>query len=208
MSYDHKPPQRRSIRLPMYDYTGAGVYFVTLCVHEGECLLGEVIDGEMHRNDAGQAAWECWQAIPEHFAHVQLDAFVVMPNHLHGLIVITDPPRATHASPLHDPAGAAPEPVRSLPHGPPAGSLGAMVGSFKSAASRRINQQRNMPGIPFWQRNYWEHIVRSEEALDRIREYIATNPARWIEDQLHPAAAPNPFNQWRTGHSPVRATHV
>jgi REP element-mobilizing transposase RayT len=73
--------------------------------------------------------------------------------------------------------------------------LGAIVRSFKSAATRRINQLRDVPGTSFWQRSYWEHIIRDEQSLNRIREYIETNPARWSEDQLHPDAPPNPFNR-------------
>lgn len=78
-----------------------------------------------------------------------------------------------------------------------AGSLGAIVRSFKAAVARQVNHLRDTPGMTFWQRNYWEHIVRNEESLNRIREYIDSNPARWDTDHLHPAAAPNPFNQWQ-----------
>ena len=80
-----------------------------------------------------------------------------------------------------------------------AGSLGAIVGNWKSVTTRRINRMRQMPGVPFWQRNYWERIVRNENALHRIRVYIQNNPARWAEDQLHPGAAPNRFNRWPVG---------
>ena len=78
-----------------------------------------------------------------------------------------------------------------------AGSLGAIVRSYKSAVTKQVNQLRGTPGGRFWQRNYWEHVVRSETALKRIREYIENNPARWAEDQLHPDAPPNRFNRWK-----------
>jgi putative transposase len=77
--------------------------------------------------------------------------------------------------------------------------VGAIVRSYKSAVTKRINQLRDMPGVPFWQRNYWEHIVRDEGSLSQIREYIENNPARWAEDQLHPEALPNQFNRWPSG---------
>ncbi len=190
MPYDVNKHHRRSIRLPGYDYTSPGAYFVTVCVHGGECLLGEIVDGEMRLNEWGQVASHYWMRVPDHFDHVQLDTWVVMPNHLHGILVIADPlVGAQHAAPLPH------APLREPRTNVQPRSLGAIVRSFKSAATRRINQVRGTPGIRFWQRNYWEHIIRDEQALHRIREYIQNNPARWTEDQLHPDAAPNPFNQ-------------
>ncbi|MGD9145376.1 MAG: transposase [Anaerolineae bacterium] len=189
MPYDPKKHHRRSIRLPGYDYTSVGAYFVTICVHGGRCLLGDVIDDDMQLNAWGQIASDCWQEIPEHFDQVDPDEFVVMPNHVHGIIAITDlvgaqqccaptePPPQTHTNVM-------------------AGSLGAIIRSYKSAVTKQINLLRDTPGAQFWQRNYWEHVIRDEQSLNRIREYIQNNPANWVEDQLHPDAPPNPFNQW------------
>jgi len=185
MPCDRFKHHRRSIRLPTYDYTSVGAYFVTLCVHGGECQLGEVVDEEMQLNEWGQIAWECWQAIPEHFDHVEPDVFVIMPNHVHGIVTIAGTVGAQHAAPPPQPQAN----VRP-------GSLGAIVRSYKSAVTKRINRLRDTPGVPFWQRNYWEHVIRNERSLLRIREYIQNNPARWPEDQLHPSAPPNRFNQW------------
>ena len=104
MPYDPQKHHRRSIRLKGYDYTQPGAYYVTLCTKARQCLFGDVIKGEMRLNSLGHIAFTCWQAIPEHFPHVELDAFVVMPNHLHGILVISDTlVGATHASPLHHP---------------------------------------------------------------------------------------------------------
>jgi REP element-mobilizing transposase RayT len=193
MEYDAAKHHRRSIRLSGFDYRSPGAYFVTICIQGGECLLGEVVDGEMQLSEWGEIAWNCWQAIPEHFPHVELDAWVVMPNHIHGIIAITDPVvGAQHAAPLQE---------RTPRHSPrpnvQPGSLGAIVRSFKSAATRRINELRGTPGIRFWQRNYWEHIIGDKRSLKRIREYMQSNPARWAEDQLHPDAPPNAFNRWQ-----------
>jgi REP element-mobilizing transposase RayT len=175
--------RRRSIRLPGYGYAQPGAYFVTTNAYECELLFGNVVNGEMERNARGEIVVECWQAIPDHFAHTALDAFVVMPNHIHGIVMIVDPVRspgvgATHASPL--------------PRGPAPGSIGAIVGSFKSAVTKRINQHRATPGATVWQRNYYEHVIRATDDLDRIREYIVTNPARWTEDRYYRGSVPEP----------------
>lgn len=179
MTFNSDIHHRRSIRLHGYDYTQAGAYFITICVHNRECLFGEVVDGEMRLNDAGRVVELCWQAIPEHFPHVELDAFVMMPNHLHGVVFITGATvGATHASPLQTP---------SAPYGPRRGSIAAIVGSFKSAATKRINEQRATPGSPLWQRNYYEHIIRDENSLTSIRKYIVNNPLQWSMDRENPA---------------------
>jgi REP element-mobilizing transposase RayT len=208
MTYDPSRHHRRSIRLKGYDYTSPGAYFVTICVRGGECLLGEVVDGKMQLNEWGRVVGYYWGRMPRHFPHVELDAWVVMPNHVHGIIVITDRPTGrgeasltTRSLPESAPPGPVSSPAKPVsgdasplrPTGASSGSLGAIVGNFKSVTTRRINRMRKTPGMPVWQRNYWEHIVRDGKSLNRIREYIRTNAARWADDQLHPAAPPNPF---------------
>jgi putative transposase len=203
MPYNKKVHHRRSIRLPGYDYASAGAYFVTICVRGGECLLGEVVDGEMHLNEWGQIAHTEWLASQEIRRELKLDAFVVMPNHLHGIVWITraDPVGAPNSAPKHahnreTPVGAHGGAPNSAPLQRPPKSLGSFIAGYKTVVTTRINQLRDTPGLPFWQRNYWEHIIRDERSLKRIREYIENNPARWAEDQLHPDAPPNPFNRW------------
>ena len=169
--------RRRSLRLPRFDYTQQGAYFVTVCTRSRACVFGEIVNGEMQLNDSGRVAQRVWEEIPTHFLQVEIDAWVVMPNHVHGVLVITGPHvGATHASPLQR-AGA----------GPPKRSIGAIVGSYKSAVSKRINAMRGTPGAAVWQRNYYEHVIRNEAALNRIRQYIVDNPARWAEDPENPA---------------------
>ena len=115
-----------------------------------------------------------WEEIPTHFRHVEIDAWVIMPNHVHGVIVIPDAPvGATHASPL--------------PSGPPKRSLGAIVGAYKSAVSKHVNRLGLLSGRSIWQRNYYDHVIRDDAALARIRQYIADNPFRWAEDPENPA---------------------
>ena len=185
MRYDPERQHRRSIRLKQHDYTQVGVYFVTLCAHNREYWFGHMDGQEMHRSECGGITADCWQQIPRHFPHVVLDAFVVMPNHLHGIVVIDA--RATHDRATHDRATHA-SPLQSVrPAGPGGGSLGAIIGSFKSAVTRQVNVARGEPGPPIWQRNYYEHVVRNKKTLNAIREYILLNPSRWAQDVENPA---------------------
>ncbi len=164
---------RRSTRLQGYNYSLAGAYFTTICTHHRQYLFGDIVDGEMRINDAGLLTQQCWQEIPVHFANTELDAFVVMPNHLHGIVVIIGRGTACRA------------PTMERFGQPVAGSLPTVVRSFKSAVSKHINALRQTPGGRVWQRNYWEHIIRNELELSRIREYISTNPVRWEMDRLY-----------------------
>ena len=182
MSARHGHLPRRSLRLRAYDYAQAGAYFVTVCAHDRRGLFGDIVDGAMRLNDVGKVAQEAWENIPAHFPHVETDAWTVMPNHIHGVIVILYPNvevpptvGATHASPLHHRSG------------PPKHSIGAIVGAYKSAVSKRINATRGTPGARVWQRNYYDHVIRNEADLHRIRQYIEDNPGRWAEDPENPA---------------------
>lgn len=166
-------PYRRSIRLLGADYA-AGMYFVTICTHERRCLFGTITEGVMSLNACGTIVTECLQAIPVHFPHVTLDAFVVMPNHVHGMIIIHEPVGAQHAAPLD---------LKTHPHVVP-GSLAAVVRSFKSASTKRINLLRETPGNVLWQRNYHEHIIRDEADENRICAYVVANPQLWAQDSL------------------------
>jgi REP element-mobilizing transposase RayT len=170
------PHHRQSTRLRAFDYTSSGAYFVTMCVAQKMLLFGDVLEGEMVLNDLGNIVLETWNAIPEHFSSVTLDGFVVMPNHVHGIVQIGYGPAvgAQHAAPLH---GAVPR-SNVAP-----GSLGAIVRSFKSAVTKRINESRGTPGLPVWQRNYHEHIIRNDADFECIRAYITNNPLEWSTDQ-------------------------
>jgi REP element-mobilizing transposase RayT len=175
--FDLQKLHRRSIRLKGYDYSQAGAYFVTLVAYQRDCLFGEIRDAKMVLNDLGTIADECWRAIPDHFQLVELGAHVIMPNHVHGIIIINDSDvvGAQHAAPLPVP--------QSSPYVKP-GSLGAIVRSYKSAVTRRIGRELNATGI--WQRNYYEHIIRNDIDLQRITDYIEANPSRWNDDNENP----------------------
>ncbi|MDP2954442.1 MAG: transposase [Chloroflexota bacterium] len=179
--------RRRSIRLQGYDYSQPGAYFVTIVTRDRECLFGEIVEGAVSLSPYGAIVQECWAELPHHFAHVELDASVAMPNHVHGIIVLMDV-GAQHAALLRNPGHPAPQ------FAPPqlrvaVGSVGTMVRSFKSVVTKRINEIRGTPGAALWQRNYYEHVVRDEDELDHIRRYILDNPVQWALDRENPEAA-------------------
>ena len=178
---------RQSNRLPHYDYSQPGAYFVTLVTYERACLFGEIREGEVCLSATGQIVDRAWWAIPEHFAGVTVDDYVIMPNHVHGVIWIdqddVDTVRevgARHASPLRGNGGSNPRGVK--PH-----SLGAIVGSFKSAVTKQIHKIRGYEHLRVWHRNYYEHVIRDEKAYEEITNYIATNPMNWELDREYPS---------------------
>ena len=126
-------------------------------------------------NEQGIVIRECWFSIPSHFSNVELDEFIIMPNHIHGVIIITTYVGARHAVPLQIEQFG--KPVR--------GSIPTIVCSFKSAVTKQINELRQTPSIPVWQRNYYEHVIRNEIKLNNIREYIRDNPVNWQFDEYY-----------------------
>ena len=171
---------RRSTRLPDYDYGQSGAYFITICTQGRICLFGDVKDGEILLNGPGQIVHEEWLRTESIRSEVKLDAFFVMPNHFHGVVVITTPaPPVGRTSASVGTHGRA-----SLQRAPK--SLGSLVAGFKSSATKRINEVRSTPGAPVWQRNYYERVIRNERELDAIRQYIVDNPEKWPEDKENP----------------------
>jgi REP element-mobilizing transposase RayT len=174
MPYNPEKHHRRSIRLRDYDYSQAGVYFITLCTQNRKCLFGEISDGQMVLNDAGRVADKCWCDIPVHFPRVELDEWVIMPNHVHGILFIVDiTVGAKNFSPLP-------------PTGRPLGTsktIGSIIRGFKIGVTKWMRQNNVIHDV--WQCNFYEHIIRGENALNRIREYIIYNPMRWEEDEYY-----------------------
>jgi putative transposase len=176
MPYDPDRHARRSIRLRDYDYAQPGAYFVTVCTYQRECLLGDVIvDGRtrVRLSEYGRIVRDAWFRSADIRPGAALDAFVIMPNHLHSIIV------------FHADVGAHSRAPSDGRYRTPR-SLGAFIAGFKSATTARINERRGTPGLPVWQRNYYEHVLRNEEALTRAREYIALNPLRLHLDRENP----------------------
>jgi len=208
MPYDPNRHHRRSIRLKGYDYSQAGAYFITLCTQDRACLFGKVVNGEMRLNDAGRMVLAEWNRLPERFPHLVLDAFVVMPNHVHGILVITDPAPTVGAT-----VGATPTVGATTRVAP---TVGNIIGAFKSRVTVEYIRGVKTSGWPpfrgrLWQRNYYEHIIRNERALNAIRQYIMENPRRWQMDREKEArSASDPLaqairnmpKQEETDHSP------
>ncbi|MDE0009926.1 MAG: transposase [Candidatus Poribacteria bacterium] len=184
-------PRRRAMRLRDYDYSQPGAYFVTIRVRHRKCLFGTIIGGKMRLNEIGQIVVECWNRIPQHFPSVELGESVIMPNHFHGIISwsITEA-RASHPPEnINTRRGEVPSSVDTNPvrRGEvPSPALGKIVAYFKYQSTKHINQHHNTPRTRIWQRNYYDHVIRDDTDLQRLRQYIQDNPMKWALDQLHP----------------------
>ena len=189
MPYNPNIHHRRSIRLKGYDYSQAGLYFITICVQDRKCLFGEIESDEMVLNEFGVIACQQWQKLPEQFTNMELDVFQIMPNHMHGIIMLTDTVGAGF-TPAPDNnnatdgkgAGASPAPTKPK-------TVGDIVGAYKSLVANdcleifKQNQPAKMMG-KLWQRNYYEHIIRDEQSYQRISDYIINNPKNWNNDKF------------------------
>jgi len=167
MTYNPKIHHRSSIRLPEYDYTQLGAYFITIVTCQRQNLFGEVVDGEMMLNQFGLLVRQQWVRLPQRFPHIELDEFGIMPNHFHGIIAIVNellPESSEHFG----------KPV--------VGSIPTIIRSFKSTVSLRIILMQNTRGMPVWQTNYYEHVIRNERDLLIKRDYILNNPSNWQKD--------------------------
>jgi putative transposase len=195
---------RRSIRLTGFDYAQPGAYFVTLCTVGRNCIFGKILGGESCLNTFGNIVRDEWIRSAEIRSEISIDVFVIMPNHLHGIVIIDTTVGATGRSPHDDLsrstrsrsipgeslANSPDEHHLPMPQGLPNRSLGAFIAGFKSVVSKRINAIGATPGTQVWQRNFYDHIIRNEKDMERIREYIVTNPRRWEIDRENPYTHP------------------
>ena len=212
--FDPKKHHRRSIRLKRFDYSSEGAYYVTIVVQGRECLFGEIIDGEMYLNEYGEIVQKWWNEIPIRFPNVELGAFVIMPNHIHGIIWIITNRRGEVLSPHNEPnsdnrkadiqgevisprynpnknilnenvdvitnQGGATPPLQHP-------TLGQIIAYFKYQSTKEMNRIETDKAITkFWQRNYYEHIIRDEKDLQNKTDYIESNPMLWDEDDENP----------------------
>ncbi|MBL8097594.1 MAG: hypothetical protein JNK81_00320 [Anaerolineales bacterium] len=192
--FDPQKHHRKSIRLKGYDYSSEGAYYVTIVVHGRECLFGEIVNGEMILNEYGKIVQKWWDEIPIHFSNVELGAFVIMPNHIHGIIFIISERRGEVISPRDNPnhnnqntnvdetekLGAETAPLRKP-------TLGQIIAYFKYQSTKEMNKIETKDAITkFWQRNYYEHIIRDEKDLQSKTDYININPSLWDEDDNNP----------------------
>lgn len=180
--------RRNSLRHPHYDYTRPGAYFVTICQYRRHCVFGTVVDQTMILNPLGQLATDCLTTFEVRHTSVTIDTAIIMPNHVHILLWINcDPGKiSTNIKPKEGKFGDA-----------IAGSLSTLMGAYKGSVTQLARNRSLWARSPLWQDDFYDHIVRNEDELARIRDYIVNNPARWHEDQLHPDAPTNPFNRPR-----------
>lgn len=176
MNFDPKIHCRRSIRLKGYDYIQAGAYFVPIVTQGRAPLFGKVVKGEMRLNRYGEIVRKWWNTIAEHFPNVETGAFVIMPNHVHGIIMIGDDRRGT----VPVPQGGETPPLRKP-------TLGQIVAYFKYQSTKEINAMKGGPVTRLWQLNYYEHIIRNQQDLELTWLYVEANPAQWDTDNENPA---------------------
>lgn len=176
MLFNPEIHHRRSIRLKEYDYAQPGAYFVTICTNNHSCIFGDVVKEKVELSLFGLIVKDEWLRTPTIRPEVKLDEYVIMPNHFHSIIFITNHNRGAKL--------CAPTKLRRKPQ-----SLSSLVAGLKSSVTKRINQFKKTPGIPVWQRNYYEHIIRNEKELYETRKYINENPLKWDLDKYNPKNA-------------------
>lgn len=203
-------PYRKNLRLKYFDYSSENAYFVTVCTYGCECLFGKIVGArhavpgfqkltpdiqqntpngqpvDIKLSPMGKISYDFWSEIPKHFPNVELGPVVFMPNHMHGIIVIKEQKRGVGAENTKNAGTACRAPTKSEFGKPIPGSLSTIIGSYKSAVTKRIRKLVNDPRFLVWQRNYYEHIIRNEKDYERIYEYIILNPERWEEDCENP----------------------
>ena len=199
--YNRYKHHRHSIRLNGYDYSRPGLYFITICVRNRECILSEINMQAVILTNFGKILEKFWLQLPQHFNNVQLDTYVIMPNHLHGIInIIFDkkgvnpvaaiPAGAIHELPLLEIMNNESQSMESAqtPNWRDRRKmlLARMIGYFKINSAKEINLIQDISGLSFWQRNYYEHIIRDESELIQIRRYIKDNPRHWLDDENNP----------------------
>ena len=178
MEYDSQKYRRRSIRLKDYDYSQAGAYFITICAYNRACIFGDILEGQIKLNQYGEIVNLEWLKTNNMRTNLVLDAYIVMPNHIHGIISISH----------FDHRMGTMQRAHTFEHfgKPVSNSIPTIIRLFKSSVTKQINALRGTPGVPVWQRNYYEHVIRNEDDLSEIREYILNNALKWDLDSENP----------------------
>lgn len=156
MSEYPESKHRQSVRLKNYDYSSSGAYFITICAHGQRCIFGRVVDGEMLLAPLGVAIGRIWREIPRHYDFVKVDAFIVMPNHIHGIVLIKEKEGRKKN---------------------PKANLGGVIRGFKAAVTQWARKHTGYEKV--WQRNYFDRVLKGRHRLEYYRYYIRTNPERW-----------------------------
>ena len=182
-------PRRKNVRIKEYDYTLGNWYYVTICTHNKKCILGKIINGKMYLNEYGKIVKECLLESQTHFQNVEIEYYVIMPNHIHCIIIIDSKSELKisneDVSPGAADTGWETQPLQTKQKilKP---SLGQIVVYIKYQSSRKINIMHNTKGEKLWQRNYFEHIIRNEMDLYNVRNYIKFNPLKWDIEKNYP----------------------
>ncbi len=174
---------RRSIRLPSYDYSQRGAYFVTIVTANRRLFLGSIRNDHVTLSPFGKIVQTTLSELPRYYPRLSLDASVIMPNHVHAVLVLENA--------LGDDLVGRTD-LKSAPTSKPARPISEIVRAFKAFSTREVNTFRGAPGSPLWQRNYYEHVIRNDADLNKIREYIHYNPTKWSQDQENPYRLPPP----------------
>ncbi len=189
MNNDKSKHQRRSIRLKEFDYSTPWWYYITICTDDRKNIFGNIIDGKMVLNDFGKLVEEEWLRTKEIRNNVDLDYYVIMPNHLHGNIIINSRGELNSPKELNSTSNHESGRMRYAPTNDnlksPSQTLGAIIRGFKSKVAKRIREFTGDPELKIWQRNYYEHIIRNELDLRNIRNYIELNPLKWELDEYY-----------------------
>jgi putative transposase len=200
--YNPQIHHRRSIRLKGYDYSQAGLYFITICCQDRKCRFGKIENGEMILNELGTIAYNEWIKLVERFTSFELDVFQIMPNHMHGIILLNDVAGADTLAQLGQPQGLAPTDAvaengsitdcddigTGASPAPTNATIGEIIGAYKSLVFNgclKIYKSKNDLMGKLWQRNYYEHIIRNAKSYENISNYIINNPAKWAEDKFY-----------------------
>jgi REP element-mobilizing transposase RayT len=176
------PHHRRSIRLPDYDYSQNGAYFITICAYQRQRIFGEIENSAVILSQIGEIIDEEWERTPILRPEIELGAYVIMPNHFHAIVHIIENNNSQSRVVAYGYTPLPEMPTKSEFRSP-SRTIGSLVRGFKASVTTRINTQRNTPGSPIWQRNYYESVIRSEEAYAQIEGYILDNPLNWLTDK-------------------------
>ncbi|HHT9108722.1 MAG TPA: transposase [Candidatus Wunengus sp. YC64] len=175
-----------STRLKDYDYSRNGAYFVTVCTKNSMHLFGSIVDQKLIPNRQAEVITECWLGLPAHYTNCVLDKFIIMPNHVHGIIIIDNEIAETGLKLNNTIVETGLKPVSTAGWGTKPYSLSEIIRGFKTFSARRINEYQNTRGKAFWQSRFYDHIIRNREELNRIRQYIIENPLKWeLEKNNH-----------------------
>lgn len=182
---DHPHRRKNSLRLDGYDYSQSGGYYVTMCTHQKAKIFGAVADGEVQLSAYGEIVRACWLDLPEHYYHLRLDMFVIMPNHIHAIMLLLDDNIASENKNTGNIHIVGADPTTDLPRPRKRHTISEMIRAFKSYSTMGIKQAENYADDTVWQRGFYDHIIRNDDDLRRIQQYIVENPLKWESDDYY-----------------------